>query len=249
MGIYVKNNANVVKGKYNRLLDTASSIAKDPKAYLVDSYKRNFTTQKAPSPREFATYATTQRGFIIPVGFTDLSEGLIFQFNPSEMRDNKVSDWQANPMLGFSYLNYLWMSGGARQISFTLHFEATGNMNTKFFGRDTEFGEDTIDTLLQVFPYGTMEMVDKLRSYLYPILKSNKAVKFVGGNATTQDRFSHPPVLIFSFGDMYLEAVLSGADITHSLFDEDLVPRRTDVAVVLSILEGYNIVPDQRIFA
>lgn len=199
------------------------------------------------SKRDPVPYSGVVRGVLAPVGFTSFNEVLTFQFNPEVINDRKATDWQNGPLLGFAHLQYLWMSGGARQLNFELHFEATGDVNSKIFGRDVNYGDANIDTLPANFPNGTMDYVNLLRSYLYPLKKSNELVKFVGNNPSPQDRFTHPPVLIFSYGEYYVECVLSSAEVVHILWDAKLKPVRTKAQVTLDVLEGYSLNVDKRI--
>lgn len=199
------------------------------------------------SKREQKPYSQVIRGVIAPKGFDTLDEAILFQFNPSSIVDSKSTDWQSSALMGFAHAEYVWMNGGARNISFQLHLEATSDVNNRLMGKLVNYGDDTIDTLPQNFPEGTTPMVNGLRSFLYPVQKNKKLVSFVGSNPSPQDRFTHPPVLIFSFGSYYVECLLTMAEFTHTLFNSDLKPVRTTVAVTLAVLEGYTLNRDKRL--
>jgi len=240
----IKNvGGSAFKGSVNRVYPNA--FRGDDSISDIFSDNDNITiTKKTP-----IAHQAVIRGCIAPKGFKDVSEVMTFQFNPSEVTDKKANDWQSSQQMGFAHNEYIWMNGGARTISFTLMFEATASVNTAYFGRDIPYGDAHVQDLKNTFPEGTMGYVNRLRSYLYPLDKDSGLVTFVGGNPSPQNRFTHPPVLIFCYGSYYVECILTSADISHSLFNDELKPIRSSANVTLDVLEGYTLNIDKRLRA
>jgi hypothetical protein len=196
------------------------------------------------------TYNTT-RGLLAPKGFYAMQEILLFQYNPSEISDAKANTYTERASTGYSAPRYFWGKGGARTMSFSLFFDATAHSNNKSVGQNTEYGPATVETLSAVFPNGVMDMVNKLNSFMYPILDDSPytgvKARFVEGAAIPGKRFLPPPVAVFVFGYFYLECVVMTVDAKYTLFNERLQPIRAECTVSLNILEASIVNVDERL--
>lgn len=187
---------------------------------------------------------SSNRGLICEKEFVDTPERiLLFQFNPEVITDDKSNNYETKAHTGFTSVDYPWINGGSRILNFELNFEATAGANTPLFnkGRSTSsaYGKPTIDTLDNFFPNGTMDDVDILRGFMYPKVASPTSVRFTRGGHIPTPKFMPPPVLIFSYGAIYLECILTDCKIEHTLWDSKLIPRRTKASITINILESY----------
>lgn len=188
-----------------------------------------------------ASYSSV-RGLLAPKNYSSEDEILLFQFNPTEIRDSKQSVWNERTYPGFSANDYFWANGGPRVMSFTLQFDATAGTNNVVFGKNTAWGNEGYTTLGDIYPKGVMGFVEKLTSFQYPIQVDATKPRYSSGLAIPNIRFMPPPVAIFVLGDFYLEAVVTSVDTTYTLFNKKLQPIRCECSVSLSILET-DIVP------
>jgi hypothetical protein len=172
---------------------------------------------------------------------------LLFQFNPTSIGDSKDNDIISTTDNGFSGGSPMWVKGGDRKLSFRLTFDATAGSNNRFFGKNASPGNPTYDTLDYVKPRGTLDDVDLLSSFQYPSLSDPNTPRFSSGGVVPSARFEPIPIVIFVYGDWYLECIVSSAEKNHILYNEKLIPVRTEVDVSLIVLESEVATQDPRL--
>jgi len=217
-------NSKIAAAKENEL-DARGGLGTQPQKFIDTGYSSN-------------------RGILCEKEFVDTPERiLLFQFNPETISDNKVNNYETKNHTGFTFVDYPWISGGERDISFELYFDATAGANTPHFnrGRNTSpvYGAATYDTLDQYFPNGTADDLDILRSFMYPKVQDPTTPRFTKGGHIPAPKFMPPPVLIFSYGPIYLEGFLVSCPIEHLLVDKSLTPRRSKATVTFKVIESY----------
>jgi len=217
-------NLKIAAIKENEL-DARGGLGKQPKKFIDTGYSSN-------------------RGILCEKEFVDTPERiLLFQFNPETIADNKQNNYETKNHTGFTAVDYPWISGGERDISFELFFDATAGANTPHFGKgrntSSSYGAATYDTLDKFFPNGTNDDLDILRGFMYPKRQDETAPRFSKGGHIPAPKFMPPPVLIFSYGSMYLEGYLVSCPIEHMLVDKELIPRRSKATVTFKVIETY----------
>lgn len=97
---------------------------------------------------------------------------------------------------------------------------------------------------------GTLDAVERITQYLYPARQwkygrtQQPAVHFSTGGVVEVQQFRPPSIVVFSFGNnYYLEGIIKSAEVTHSLFDSDLTPIRSTVAVTFGVIDVANVTP------
>lgn len=187
---------------------------------------------------------SSNRGILCEKDFYDEpARVLLFQFNPETIQDNKGNNYTTKSYTGFTYNDYPWISGGERVITFELNFIATAGANTPHFGkgRDTSsvYGASTVDTLEKFFPHGTLDDIDILRGFLYPKLTDPEVVRFTKSGHIPTPKFTSPPIVIFSYGAMYLEGYVTDCNIEHTTVNEKLIPVISKANVTFKVIEAY----------
>jgi hypothetical protein len=169
----------------------------------------------------------------------DISQYLIFQFNPEELTDSKDVSYEDRPRLGFDHQDFIWVNGGPRTVSFTLKLDATNGSKVTHLGklpRDTA-GAST-NNLTHDPAYGTLKQVEFLQALQRPFEPRQSAPRFIKGSALPNTQFTPPPVVIFNYGPIYLEGVISSLSVSHKEFNRGLVPVMSDVTVTFKVQEG-----------
>ena len=177
------------------------------------------------------------RGILAKDGYQSNEDVLLFQFNPETISDVKEVEWYNKSSVGFSSNDYLWVKGGERSLTFKLWFEATASVNTPIFRPGAIYGEDTYDTLNEIFPRGVMPMVEKLTSFQYPQIIDGNKPRYSTGVKTPEVRFMPPPIAIFIFGEFYMRGIISGVSTQYTLFDKRLKPLRAECDVTFKVIE------------
>lgn len=75
--------------------------------------------------------------FSLDDGLALAQSGYMFQFNPQQFTDSKVSNFETRSYAGLPYVDYIWTGGGERQISFQLFIDDTPASHTRTFNADT----------------------------------------------------------------------------------------------------------------
>jgi hypothetical protein len=169
----------------------------------------------------------------------DVAQYLIFQFNPEEITDTKEVTYEDRPRLGFDHQNFIWVNGGPRTISFTLKLDATNGSKVTHLGKlpNDSVGAST-NNLTHDPAYGTLKQVQFLQSLQRPKEPGQTAPRFIRTAALPNTQFTPPPLVIFNYGPMYLEGVISSLSVSHKEFNRALVPVMTDVTVTFKVQEG-----------
>ena len=174
-----------------------------PGASLVESINRILGISKMNNSISHTNLVRTNtRGAIAYLN--DVNKILSFQFNPEEISDVKDVEYADRGKTGFNNVDYIWVKGGTRRISFKLQLDASQGSNTSTFFK---FGRAQIDngipgTLLfapfqpvlsstvdtdysrkikigSVYTHnpskGTLEQVEFLQSLLIPDTEKNSA--------------------------------------------------------------------------
>ncbi len=206
--------------------------------------KRDDANPNVPLKKPTENRYNTVRGLLCEKD--NVANPLIFQFNPSEINDTKGNNWINEENMGFSATRPIWINGLDRIISFKLFFDATAGSNTKFFRRPYE-GDAAHNFLEVVKPKGTLHDVEKLMSYQYPISPDVNQARFISGGVIPNIRFMPPPIVIFVFGDIYLECIVNDVGVNHILFNANLTPIRSEASVSLKVLETSVVSVDSRL--
>lgn len=187
---------------------------------------------------------TNIRGILTPENFKSEDEILFFQFNPTQISDLKDVEWSTKSYTGFNSNDYYWVKGGERSITFNLFFDATAGSNTRYFHKTANYGDNSYDTLDEIYPKGVASITEKLTAFQYPQLYESNAIssaaidgRYQNGNAIPSQRFLPPPILIFVYGNLYIRCILSNAQIRYTLFNEKLIPTRAEADVTLKVIE------------
>lgn len=188
------------------------------------------------------TYPTAARGVICEKGCEDKpSRILIFQFNPETITDVKSNNYNTKAYSGFTFNDNVWASGGERIISFKLQFIASAAFNTPFFGKEVSYGNDQVSTLDKMFPRGTLDYVELLQSFQYPTQQDPDAPRFANGGFVPSPRFMPPPVVVFAYGNYYLEGVIGDVNVTHLTTNNRNIPIQSDVDITFKVSEQQQI--------
>lgn len=217
---------------------------------FVQGPDTKYLLNRSDNPRSYNTI----RG-VIAQKF-DLSKVLVFQFNPEEITDKKSVSYADRERPGFDNSDFIWISGGPRTISFKLILNSTESSNLREFGKPgvslsirdnpTDFSKKQKNGSAFTHNYqkGTLEQVEFLQALQRPLLKKSGTPRFVYNGAVPADQFSNPPELIFNYGPIYLEGILADLEVTHTRFNEALVPTHSECNVVIRVSEGQLVVID-----
>lgn len=184
-------------------------------------------------------YQTNVRGLIAYKA--DPERFLLFQFNPAPLRDSKSVSYADRGKTGFDADDPIWISGGPRSISFELFLDATEGSRQKHLGRT---GGETLSKSEYVThdpSRGTMKQVEFLQSLQRPLVPKENLPRFVRNSVIPAEQFSAPPEIIFVYGYLYFEGVVSELSIEHKLFNRSLIPIRSEANVTIRIIESYEI--------
>lgn len=210
--------------------------------FVTAEDQRRFNNQRAGNSPVKGVEGYTSVPYIRTRGIlahsNNLNNILFFQFNPSSINDTKSNNYETLDLPGFAGELDIWAKGGAHIMSFELFFDATAGSNTPLFGKSVDWGNPTYDTLERDKPRGTLDDIEMLRSFQYPIQIDPNTPRFIAGGVVPAKRFMPPPVGIFVFGEWYLECLVTVGDIEHLLFNDRLIPTRSRVSVSLKILEN-----------
>jgi hypothetical protein len=135
----------------------------------------------------------------------------IFQFNPSELRDQKGITWGSLQVPGSSHPIYQFGAGNERLISFDLYLDG----DRARFGRETADPSDSLSIQTEINFY---------RSLLYP------------GQYDSQDfAAAYPYLVLFSFGQYIpsMPVIVKQANVTINYWTPLLEPVRATVAMEL----------------
>lgn len=208
-----------------------------------------------------------------------LDRSVIFQFNPEEISYEKTLNLEHHERLGFPYTIPFWVSGGSRIISFQLFLDATPGSNYRLFKRATSSPitnnsvnspyinfNDYYTSGLADGSEGLLPEIQKIENYMYPVDKKRQQLSSFSSrrqvHGTTQsfnssnpdvitiEKFSNPPFVIFSYGNIYAVTLIVGYKRVDKLFNKDLNPVRSTIDLSLEVHEAKiidtNIVFDNR---
>jgi hypothetical protein len=177
---------------------------------------------------------TSTRGMIIDCN--DENNFLRFQFNPTEINSTKKVVYEERSITGFDNTQDIWINGGGKTISFELMLDATQGSNQDYLSNQS-------NNLTHNPDRGTLIQCEFFEQFLHP--RKKEGVLFVRGNyIPNQTQFAYPSEVFFIYGSLFYKAVLTSADVTHLLFNSDLVPLRSKVQIELNIKESANILTD-----
>lgn len=188
------------------------------------------------------------RGMFLPKkrsenGFDD-SRKFIFQFNPEEIKIQKETVYNTRSYTGLDYTDYIWANGGEKTIQFSLFLDASpGAFNTTFRNSSTT-GLDNLNDASNKKPRGVLDDCELLESFLRPDVPVKGAIKtprFSSGGVVPSNQFYPPPVLIFVYGNFYMEGILKSADFSYTNFKPNLIPMRAETNVVFAVLEQQEV--------
>jgi hypothetical protein len=180
---------------------------------------------------------------------------LQFQYNPSEMSDEKNTQWVVTDIPGLDRPMYAWSCGGERIIEFTLFLNAY------------EYGNADMTSLIPIPGLGGIRSeLAKLDSFMYSAPKQYSnlgsglvqgAVAGIGASSvlaysslftgdghnplvqnTAPVQFTPPPKCIFGYGTDVLECVVKKVDKKIEMWDRNLDPIRARVHITLGVDEN-----------
>lgn len=190
--------------------------------------------QVAPNPINFG-YSPYRGIFAIK---QDVNQYLQFQFNPEEISDSKEVTYEDRLRLGFDNADYIWVNGGARTVSFTLKLDATESSRVRHLGKSGNPVPTGNDLLTHNPEVGVLGQVQFLQSLQRPFEPGQLSPRFIRANAQPSNQFVTPPEVIFVYGVMYLEGVLSSLSVTYTGWNSKLVPVQAECAIVFRVQEG-----------
>lgn len=235
---YEYNRAIRMSGKGLRNL-TQKLLGDDVPAGIDDSYDSVIGSHRGYSDL---------RGLFVPKSSRavtgqdfDRSRIFYFQFNPTEINVVKESLRVYRNYNGLNFGENIWVGGGEKQISFTLYLDATAGSQYKYFRANSIDDVTILKALETQKARGTAPEVELLESFMQPEVPDDngevRVPEFTKGDIVMQKQFYPPPLLIWSFGEFYLEGILSSLNITHTLFSPDLRPLRTEAQVTFTVFE------------
>lgn len=228
------------------------SSARTPGMYT--SYRGYMVSKELIDPLTSKEPAPSEKVF-------SFKDGLYFQFNPSTIREEKLSNYNTREYPGMAYVDYVWAGGSDKTLNFELFLDNTPQTKTKHFRpesydsvraleiddktmnmNDVYFKEGKAYSSTRVSERGVLPEVEKLESFLYPALKNREAVpKFSSGGVVDNDQFRPPPTVIFTYGPMYYEGIVRSVNKEYTLFDFDLTPLRCTANVEFVVFEFQNL--------
>jgi hypothetical protein len=179
----------------------------------------------------------------------DISQHLRFQFNPEEITDTKDVSYEDKTKTGFDNADYLWVNGGSRTITFTLQLDASIGSLTRTAGKSGNSVPTAGDLFTHNPERGVYNQVEFLQSLQRPFERGQRSPRFFRGGAVPSQQFVTPPEVVFVYGSMYLEGIISSLDFTYSEFNRKLVPLKADANITFRVQEGRNVNIDARVTA
>jgi len=184
------------------------------------------------------------RGMLVPKkmntrGF-DESRTFTFQFNPEELKIQKEAIYNTRSYTGLDYTDYIWASGGEKTVQFNLFMDATSGAFNPAFGNALDWGVKNISDAVTKKPRGVLDDCELLESFVRPDVPTKgkiKIPKFSSGGIVPPNQFYPPPVLIFIYGNFYLEGILRSVDFTYSAWRTNLIPARAQATISFTVLE------------
>ena len=174
---------------------------------------------------------------------------IAFQFNPTRIEILKKNRWEHRQKLGNAHAPPIWISSDMKTVRFQLIIDATAGSNYALTGGIIKLGssngfgniESSKQTHLTLDDgKGTIPHVELIESFQYPVKSSGPY--FINGNASlAKERFVPPPTVRFSYGYMVLKSKVIEVTTTHELFNERLIPTRSTLDIVLSVMEGETV--------
>lgn len=181
-----------------------------------------------------------ERPYIIPLDTEDdrpnYQEKLYFQYFPDSIQDSKQTNWDIKNIPGLSHPLYQWISGGAREISFTAIFSRDVQL-TQAQKQQLEIATSTVDGMLNKNrDVDIPSAIAWLRSFLYPTVNI--------GSQFTKTAFPKPPrKLILGLPGMRMDydsgiaqrdqiiCIMTQCEVTYEGFFTDGTPRFAKVAL------------------
>jgi len=184
------------------------------------------------------------RGLFVPKkrgipGF-DESRKFLFQFNPAEVTVDKEAAYNPRIYSGLDFNDYIWANGGAKTISFSLFMDCTPGSYYDYFRKTDGTSFSIYNEIETLKPRKLADEMELLESFLHPEIPKNGTIKvpqFTSGGVVIPNQFYPPPVLIFVYGEFYLEGFLSSCSTKVTLFDEFLRPVRAEADIVFTVFE------------
>lgn len=136
---------------------------------------------------------------------------LAFQWNPTDVVESKSAKYTEMELGGYHAPVQLYTSGGAHSYKFSLTFDATPDTKSLNVFR--------VDLPLA----GIQPAVQTLMSFMYPSTKSLLSTLDVG--------FGAPPKCYFGLGARVVSGYVRNVQVSYSLYDKFLTPRRATCQV------------------
>lgn len=178
---------------------------------------------------------------------SDPDQYMQFQFNPEEIQDEKSVEYTDRSKTGRDEVDYIWIKGGPRVLTFKLIFDATLGSKVRHLGKsDSREYNYATDDFTHNPDRGTLNQVEFLQGLMRPFIKDkgvaqNKvlAPRYIRGGAVQgESPFANPSEVIFVYGPFYLEGIVTAAPVTHQLWDRNLIPLRSEAQVTFRVKEG-----------
>lgn len=200
-----------------------------------------------------------RRGQIIAITGSHTGIALSFPFNPPEWEDNHSASFGSHSIPGRSHPRKHWTAGGDRQISFKLEFDARDEAMTRYAlppqGVTTQRRKQLIDDLAypttsgpgavalapmaleaperalkKIRPNGSLELV-RAMNFLRALTKP----RIFSPSEFTISVYAAPPHVLFVWGEYFrIRCVVDSVKVTWKMFDADLNPLRSEVAISLT---------------
>lgn len=155
---------------------------------------------------------TALRGFLANVS-TRPPLVLPFMWNPSDIKEQKSAKYTSLQVGGYHAPVQLFTSGGAHTYKFSLMFDGTADNKSVNIFR------------IPVPPItGVEPAIQTLMSFLYPA--STRGLLNTSGGG-----FGAPPKCYFGMGPRVVSGYITNIDVSYSLYDAALIPRRATCAV------------------
>lgn len=222
---------------------TGFQIGKDA---FYEEHRDPLPLNAAPQPSKAKNIF---RGLLVPkapfpLGY-DNTRKLLFQFNPGELTTNKEAVYNERPYTGLDFVDHVWQGGGTKTVSFELFFDATLGSFIDLDIAGFNNGASMEQKLQQAYPRGVLNATELLESFCHPevLPKTGKVKipKFSSGGIVQSRQFFPPPVLLFVYGEFYLECFLKSCQVKYSLFNANLIPVRAETTVELVILQQLEV--------
>lgn len=157
----------------------------------------------------------------------NLDFGLLlrFQFNPLELKFQKMNSYDVQRVTGWSTPRILWTGGEAYTVSFDLFLDGTNGSND---GR----------TIPRVGT-GVMGQISVLKSFQYPKrpVQFSSLSEFAQSAFGSQELFYDPPDAFLVYGPRVFTTKLQDLSFVETAHNENLVPLRATASISLLIIE------------